>query len=94
MADVLKLVDGNFTPDECEEILLSLINDKISFHQRHIFSCEERNVTDRLNSKNRINELEELMTSVMSVTQKAREENLNITIEGDIKLTLKNKINK
>lgn len=36
------LIEGSFSVDEAKEILTTLINDKIKFHDLKIFSQEER----------------------------------------------------
>jgi len=36
------LIDGVFLPDEARQVLMTLIHDKISFHQRNDWSRRER----------------------------------------------------
>ena len=38
----IKLIEGNFNPDEAKEVLLSLFNHKIQFHEAKNFSSEIR----------------------------------------------------
>ena len=53
------LLNGTFSVKEALYILMELYSNKITFHQRDVFSKEERNQGDVTHSKNRIIELTE-----------------------------------
>ena len=73
-----QLIKGEFTPGEATEVLMKLINDKISFHQTHNWSRRELGESDAAGRK-RIEQLtrtkEELAEAKeLEKRQKAREE--------------------
>lgn len=83
-----KLVKGQFTAQETKQILFTLINDKIKFHQLDLFSKTERNTGNKIYSENRIKELNKCKEELDSFFEIAKEKNLEIKINGDITLNL------
>ena len=83
-----KLVKGQFSAQETKQILFTLINDKIKFHQLDLFSKSERNTGNKIYSENRIKELNECKQELDSFLELAKEKNLEIKINGDITLNL------
>jgi len=77
-----RLINGIYTADEAGEILLSLINHKIDFHETHLFGCEERAVADRLNSRQRIEQLRESARLVEDMIAEAREQGATVSVES------------
>lgn len=77
-----RLINGTYTADEAGEILLSLINHKIDFHETHLFACEERNERDRLNSEQRIEQLKESAKLVEEMIEQARQQGASISVES------------
>ncbi|MEZ4955933.1 MAG: hypothetical protein R2825_20410 [Saprospiraceae bacterium] len=67
----VKLIDGVFEAADAKEILLSLINFKINFHQRRIFSLEERFGTIEEASLKRIEELKKAKEQILEWTNEA-----------------------
>lgn len=53
----LNLIDGEFSLDEAREIVNNLLVAKITFHQKNIMTCDEKGIKDRLNSRERVQEL-------------------------------------
>jgi hypothetical protein len=86
----IKLVNGDFDPDKAKEILFSLVNNKISYHQLEIFSIGERNSGDLEPSKSRITELEESKTLISLEIEKAKEKGKKIRIVGSLQIDLLN----
>ncbi|NJM78691.1 MAG: hypothetical protein HC854_01925 [Flavobacterium sp.] len=83
-----KLVKGQFSPAEARNILFTLINDKIKFHQLDLFSKTERNKTNNIHSKERIKELELSRDNLESFLEELEDKNLKISIDGNITLKL------
>ncbi len=83
-----KLVKGQFSAQETKQILFTLINDKIKFHQLDLFSKSERNTGNKVFSQLRIKELNECKQELDSFLELAKEKNLEIKINGDITLNL------
>lgn len=55
-----KLIDSTYSVEECSTVLTSLVDHKINFIKRTIFSKEERNDGDVTHLKKRLSELQEL----------------------------------
>jgi hypothetical protein len=82
----IKLVKGEFTPDEAKEVLFSLVTSKIRFHQLEVFSNRERNIGDIDYSEKRITELENSKTVIDSKINEAILKMKKIRINGTIEI--------
>lgn len=80
----VKLITGEFKPNEAEEILFSIIEDKISFNTRQIFSYEERGLDGAERYKNRIGELQESKKKVADLINSCKAKNKILSIESSI----------
>lgn len=60
-----KLISGEFNNSEAREVLLNLIDSKIKFHDKKIFSTEERFGVKDSRSIKRIAELKELRSEIL-----------------------------
>jgi len=76
------LFDGNFDPDEAKELLSSLLNDKIHFHQMKNFSSTERFGKQDQKSLKRIAELKEGNIDLLELISKAESENKILSISA------------
>lgn len=74
------LIKGVFEAEEAKEILLYLIDGKIQFHNRRIFSDRIKFGTENTDSVNRVKELEEMRERILKVI-------------GDSKLSIHSQIN-
>lgn len=83
-----KLIDGEFSADEAQKILMSLINNKIDFHNLFAFSNHIRFNNDVNGSKKRIEELTKTREDVIAITQRANQEGYHFNIKGTIQLEL------
>lgn len=86
-----QLIDGTYTPADAHELLLTLITDKINFHNMHIHSTKERFNGDTKHSEGRILALNEIKKSVLNATKYAQENDLELTISGIVSINFKNK---
>lgn len=59
------LIKGVFEAEEAKEILLYLIDGKIQFHNRRIFSDKIKFGTENVDSVNRVKELEEMRAQII-----------------------------
>jgi len=85
----IQLLKGVFTAEQASEIIMSLINQKISFHQvKGIQDWENNHDADQQPLKNRIKELEheKIMAERFISEMKAKGNNLNI--DGKILLKM------
>ena len=83
-----KLVDGKFSPADASQVLQTLINSKINFHNMEVFSLKERMTGDPSPHVKRIGQLKEARDYVDSILKFAKEEGKNLKLEGTIKITL------
>lgn len=80
---LVKLVDGEFTPDQAMEILRALINQKINYHKIENQQNWERN--HNLDSEpffKRIQELEEEKKAINQYISNLKKEGKTIEIKG------------
>ena len=83
-----KLIDGEFSAEEAQKILMSLINNKIDFHSLFAFSNHIRFNGDVNGSKNRIEELTATREEIAEITKKANLEGYHFAIKSTISLEL------
>ena len=87
-----KLVKGEFNPDEAKDIVNSLINSKINFHNLKDFSENIRFNNDPSLSKKRIEELIELKKRINDLILVATKENSTLEINCNIEIKLKENV--
>jgi hypothetical protein len=83
-----KLIDGDFSPEESQKILMSLINNKIDFHNLFAFSNHIRFNNDMNVSKKRIDELTVTRDEIISLIRASKEEGKNFRIKSNISIEL------
>ncbi|MEZ5555043.1 hypothetical protein [Haliea sp.] len=87
-AQRFRLISGVFYPDEANQLLMTLIEDKISFHQRNNWSRRERfGETDAAGVK-RINELRQTKADLAALVEAAEAAGMKLSISGNIDITL------
>ena len=82
-----KLIDGQFYPKEAMNVLMSLFNSKIDYHQLESFSNQIRNGSDVSSIQNRIQSLKNSMESIKAIIKEADENGKQLKIEGVIQIT-------
>ncbi|MFD2697381.1 hypothetical protein ACFSQ0_05205 [Mesonia sediminis] len=89
----IKLVDGTFTANEAREIILALINKKISFHELKSFQSWEKNhQTDLSPFKARIAELEKERKLLKQFIEQNEENHTDFELKGELHISIeKNK---
>lgn len=80
----VKLITGEFKPGEAEEILFSIIEDKIRFNSRQIFSYEERGIDGAERYNKRIEELQQSKDKIAAIINRSKAENKILSIESSI----------
>ena len=81
------LISGEFYPDEANEVLMTLINNKISFHQTHNWSRRERGESDAVGRK-RIEQLTETKAKLGELMEEAGSIGQRIGINCTIDITV------
>ena len=84
--NILKLIDGNFTPAEAGSVLFALISTKINYHSMEAFSIKERTNGDVSKSENRIQELKITAKGLKEIIDLANERQYNLKIKGTIEI--------
>lgn len=82
-----KLIDGQFSPDEAKNILMSLFNNKIDYHQLESFSNQIRLGNDISFSQNRINDLSQSVESIKEIVKEATAQGKHLKIDGIIQIS-------
>jgi hypothetical protein len=83
-----KIVEGEYTPSETAEVLFTLINDKIRFHNLKISEITERFSGDTSHSERRIKELQASKEQIKDMIITARDLGQTIQIHGTIELNV------
>ena len=83
-----KLVDGEFSAEETQKIIMSLINSKIDFHNLYSFSNHIRFNNDVNASKKRIEELTATKDEIIELISKASQEGHHFRIKSTISIEL------
>ncbi|WP_222981969.1 hypothetical protein [Flagellimonas meishanensis] len=85
----VSLVEGEFEPAESAEVLLSLLNYKMKFHQVRLLNLKETGNNDLELSQKRIDTLKAAKQEVTRLVLEARNKGWNLQINSTIKITPK-----
>ena len=80
----LKLIDSTFSAVDASEVLMSLIADKLKFHNMHILSQRESTLENTINSEQRIKELITLRNEIKEILTRAHQLGQMVKINCDI----------
>ncbi|MFN5846828.1 MAG: hypothetical protein ACK46O_14080 [Flavobacteriia bacterium] len=83
-----QLVDGNFNYTDATEVLFSLINSKIKFHDLQSFGKKERSEIDLHHSDRRSKELRKILEDIRTLIARAEKGGMHLSISGTIEITL------
>lgn len=83
-----QLVEGTFSPADSADVLLSLIADKIKFHNLQILCLQDKKGFDMAHAQKRIGELKETKKEVSELILKARNSGYHLKIDGKINIEL------
>ncbi len=83
-----RLVSGVFSPDEANTMLMSLLEDKINFHKRNIWSHRERFGKGDVSSENRIRELRQTKADISKLLDSAALEGAPLAIRCNIEIAV------
>ena len=86
--DEYKLIDGTFSIEEAERILVMLFNSKIDYHNLDDFSNHVRFNKNIENSKKRIIALKETIEVIKRRVSELKAQNVNLVINSTIKIDL------
>ena len=83
-----KLVNGVFSAEEAQKIIVSLINSKIDFHNLNAFSDLIRNNTTVDNSKSKIEALTQTRHDIIELIEEAEKKGMKLNIKSNINIEL------
>lgn len=83
-----QLIEGEFLPEEALKLLLSLLNNKIKFHQLESFSNQIRVGSDLSHAKKRVEYLNKSIEDIKLILKDAEENGKQLKIESVIQITL------
>ena len=84
----IKLVDGNFSPSEAQDVINSLIDVKINFHKlQRLTVCIHKEDSDTQYLNSRMIELLEAGKEASSFIAKAREAGKDLKITGHLNIS-------
>lgn len=83
-----QLIEGAFLPEEAMKLLMSLLNNKINYHQLESFSNQIRIGSDLTHSKKRVEYLKQSIEDIKSIIKEAEETGKQLKIESVIQITL------
>jgi hypothetical protein len=81
-----QLINGEFNHDDAKNIILSLINSKIQYHQLEIFSMQERYGIEATHSINRIEELKLNTRDVKEIIKEAESLGLKLKVNSIVEI--------
>ena len=79
-----KLVAGVFTPSDAKEILISLIDEKIRFHNLKILKHQERYGVDDTSHVKRLNQLIKTKSQIQKLIETFEKKNKSLVINSSI----------
>jgi hypothetical protein len=82
-------IDGIFTSDDASEILLTVVDDKIRYHEKLLFRNTLRYGVDTNNSEQRIMELKEELKKIRDLMIEAKAEGKLVEVKSVIEITFK-----
>jgi hypothetical protein len=87
-AETLSIIEGNFTPDEANEILSQMINSKIKYHNLRNLSSQVRYGTDDEISHTRLPGLMKEMEKLQAIVSEANNTNKRLVVTSAINIVL------
>jgi hypothetical protein len=84
----IKLIDSTYMAGEGKDLLLSLINDKIRFIKRKIFSTEERFGSDTAHLRKRVAELKQEKEQLLQVLGQLKSDDQMLEIDCHVHLKI------
>ena len=86
---LIRLVDGEFTPSEASDVINSLLHQKINFHKIQRLTIWEGNVNGNCSFPNsRIEELQQEKEIAREFFKMARENGYMLKIKGNLEIEL------
>ncbi|MGD1944742.1 MAG: hypothetical protein ACFB0A_00390 [Croceivirga sp.] len=88
VSEIIQLIDGEFTPVEAADVLLSLVAYKIKFHNLQLLNLELNPGISKEQSKRRIAELKQAKHRITKMIIDARNSGASLEINSNICINL------
>ena len=85
----LKLIEGDFSFNEAKEILTSMFNSKINFHNIQNWSSQERFGKDDETAQRKVRLLKNEIEKLEEIILNAKSQNKKLVIKSEIIISLK-----
>lgn len=85
--ETINLIDGDFTSEEAEEILLNMLLTKIQFHKLKNFSSQERFGKEDPTAIKRIPALNEELKKLSLIMLDAKSKHKKLSIRSEIQIS-------
>lgn len=82
------LISGSFVPEDARLVLMTLINDKISFHERNDWSSRERFGEADTAALKRIEELRQTKANMEQLIEEAAAMGMKLRIDSNIQVVM------
>lgn len=83
-----KLIDGVFEPADAKKMIVSLINNKINYHNLEDFSNHIRFNEDLVHSQKRVSELQEAKNNIAEIVEFAEQNKMKLELKSIIEINL------
>lgn len=87
MNENIKFIEGDFSPAEAADVLLSLLNDKIKFHSVKALNLRQVEKDAVCNSSDRISKLKEAKKRIEELVVAAHKNGMELSIDSSINIT-------
>lgn len=86
--ETIQLIDGDFTPQDANDLLLELVNHKINFHQLRSFSLEERFGTAGEHTLSRLVQLRKDRERLQAIFDFAAKKGYTLNVQSKIEISV------
>jgi hypothetical protein len=86
MKKKIKLINGQFSANDAQEILMDLYTKNIQFNNVKNFSSQIRFGNDDQNALRRVEELKENLANISSIISQAKNQNKNLIIDSFVEI--------
>jgi hypothetical protein len=86
MKKKIKLINGQFSANDAQEILMDLYTKNIQFNNVKNFSSQIRFGNDDQNALKRVEELKENLANISSIISQAKSQNKNLVIDSFVEI--------
>lgn len=87
-SETLNLINGQFTDEEAQDLIMHVFYKKITFHEQQDFSAIERSGKGHTHARTIIMELKQEMARAQEIIATAKAKNQKLTISSEIKISL------